>query len=321
MKKPTVKFEDGKYVLNKYQSFYVDEDAVEQDLLREIKFPVLIMDTEFFNRSHDPKPNDSGKKLYSDDEPSMIYTLCYSIANSYMDLANRKNKKSISTLYVRRKMNKADFNFKKEMDRMLTTFVNICIAKNIRTLVFAGESNDVKILTNWINNHSNLLNNKKQELFTRNKQTRQLEINTFDIYKTLEKGFSFSDFTTEGEEFYNPKNLKKGIMGENTIQIPSLKLFFDYFKEYYKDKFEEKNGIYELCKDALTFYSTDSFASEKQFQEGIEVIREVRKHCRNDVLKLLYLINFMYVFGVLSNDQAKESGNNKNYEKILHWVW
>lgn len=63
-----------------------------------------------------------------------------------MDLLQRKNKKAISTLYIRRRFEQTNFDFKKSMDRMLTSFVNTCLNKEIKTLVFAGQYNDVKIL-------------------------------------------------------------------------------------------------------------------------------------------------------------------------------
>gem|GEM_PF-823463 len=144
MKKTDFKQEGDHYKLNKYQKFYVDQNLVKKHLLKIIKFPVVIMDTEFFNRSHDKGNFDH--QLYSEAEPSLIYTLSFSFAQSYMDLLQRKNKKTISTLYVRRRYEQKHFDFKKTMDKMLTSFVNTCLTKEIKTLVFAGQSNDVRIL-------------------------------------------------------------------------------------------------------------------------------------------------------------------------------
>lgn len=53
MKKPDIKFKDGHYLINQFQSFYVDHQLVNKHLMEDIRFPVVIMDTEFFNRSHD----------------------------------------------------------------------------------------------------------------------------------------------------------------------------------------------------------------------------------------------------------------------------
>lgn len=303
MKKTDFKQEGDHYKLNKYQKFYVDQNLVKEHLLKIIKFPVVIMDTEFFNRSHDKGNFDN--QLYSEAEPSLIYTLSFSFAQSYMDLLQRKNKKTISTLYVRRRYEQKHFDFKKAMDKMLTSFVNTCLTKEIKTLVFAGQSNDVRILERWINQHPTLLNNKTTELFFRAKTTQKIEINTFDIYKTLENGFSFTNFNQTGTEFYNQKNLKPGKMGEKTVQLPGLAKFFDYFASYYQGNFlTEKTNIYQLCISALEFYTTPEFTDVEQFNSYNEKIREVRRHCQNDVLKLLYLINFIYVYGVNKNNKG-----------------
>lgn len=303
MKKTDFKQEGDHYKLNKYQKFYVDQKLVKEHLLKIIKFPVVVMDTEFFNRSHDKGNFDT--QLYNEAEPSLIYTLSFSFAQSYMDLLQRKNKKAISTLYVRRRYEQKHFNFKKTMDKMLTSFVNTCLTKEIKTLVFAGQSNDVRILERWINQHPTLLNNKTTELFFRSKATQKIEINTFDIYKTLENGFSFTNFNQTGIEFYNQKNLKPGKMGEKTVQLPGLAKFFDYFDSYYQGNFlAEKTNIYQLCISALEFYTIPKFADVEQFNSYNEKIREVRRHCQNDVLKLLYLINFIYVYGVNKNSKV-----------------
>lgn len=142
-------------------------------------------------------------------------------------------------------------------------------------------------------------------MFIRSKVTKEIEINTFDVYKTLEDGFSFSDYDKNGDEFYERKNLKKGKMGENTVQLPSLTKFFDYFADLYQGVFlEEKTNIYELCISALKFYTIDQFENREEFNNFNEKIKEVRRHCQNDVLKLLNLINFMYLYGVGKKNQG-----------------
>jgi len=99
--------------------------------------------------------------------------------------------------------------------------------------------------------------------------------------------------------------LKPGKMGEKTVQLPGLAKFFDYFDSYYQGNFlAEKTNIYQLCISALEFYTIPKFADVEQFNSYNEKIREVRRHCQNDVLKLLYLINFIYVYGVNKNNKV-----------------
>lgn len=89
------------------------------------------------------------------------------------------------------------------------------------------------------------------------------------------------------------------------MQLPGLAKFFDYFASYYQGNFlAEKTNIYQLCISALEFYTTCEFTDVEQFNGYNEKIREVRRHCQNDVLKLLYLINFIYVYGVNKNNKG-----------------
>jgi hypothetical protein len=140
-----VKYVDEKFFLNKDQYFIFEKEKVKKSL-SEIAFPIIMMDTEFFNKSHDVK--NIKPSLYDQETPNLIYNLSFSIANSYRDLLNRNNEKSITVLTVKKRFEDKNFDFKKQMDKMLTRFFNLAIKRKVKTLIFAGKSNDELILNN-----------------------------------------------------------------------------------------------------------------------------------------------------------------------------
>ncbi|ATZ18744.1 hypothetical protein ESOMN_v1c03620 [Williamsoniiplasma somnilux] len=293
MKNNSIQKKGDRYYLNDHQYFYLNKDTVLKDF-KTIKFPAIIMDTEFFNKSHETNGNKSN--LYNEINKDLVYILQYSFAKNFREIYERKNTKSIKSLTIKRSYKDEKYNFKKQYKAMMNSFINMCIGKGIKTLIFAGAANDKKIISSWINSNKKILNNKKTELFVLDEKTQDYSVNSFDIYNILENALSFSNYTSEGLEFYKKQNLEKGKVGEDTISLPSLKKFFDYFNNIFDlKKFEESDDIYKLCCSALKFFS----ANTMHYDEFIKLNKDVNKakiHCYNDVLKLLYLIKFLFAF-------------------------
>ncbi|WP_211246845.1 hypothetical protein [Mesoplasma photuris] len=308
MKQNSITKIEDKYYVNKHQYFLIDKKEIKSKMSK-IAFPAIIMDTEFFNRSHDH--NEMNKQLYSEEDHDIVYVLQYSFAQNFREIYTRNNRKSIKSMTMRRNYNDNHYNFMKQYDMTIKSFINMCINKGIKTLVFAGDANDAKILKTWINRNKQLLNNKKSELFILNEETHEYDVNTYDIYDVLNRNMSFSNFDKNGKQFYDPKNLKPGRMGENTLSLPSLKKFFDYMRTLSKNEnFKEDEDIYKLCISALKFYSYD-VATLEQHNAWNKDVKMAKVHCYNDVLKLLYLIDFLYAFMFFSDDKNKYIKNEK----------
>ncbi|SYV96135.1 Uncharacterised protein [Mycoplasma putrefaciens] len=62
---------------------------------------------------------------------------------------------------------------------------------------------------------------------------------------------------------------------------------------------------------ALKFFSLDSL-DEQQFKEYRHKINLAKKHCFNDVLKILYLIDFLYSFSKFDDSKNKYIKKDKS---------
>ncbi|ASZ09115.1 hypothetical protein CK556_01935 [Mesoplasma chauliocola] len=299
MKYKNLDIKENSIKFNKYQSIFFNFEGL-QNKLTKIKFPVIILDTEFFNRSHDF--DNIEPKLYSESEKDIVYLMNYSFAKSFNEVQTRNNHKSINSLSIRRKVNDDKYNFKNQYQSMIKSFINMCLNKNIRTIIFAGQDNDKKIIEQWINTYKALFKNKKTDLFLYNKETRLYTLNSFDIYDALEQNLSFTNYDKNGEKFYNEQNLKKGDI-EDSIKIRSLKKFFDYTDDLHsKYNFKEDNITY-LCSRALKLFSLTEI-SQGEHDKLSKSLKEARKHCYDDVLKILVLIKF---FSFIMNKQMGET--------------
>ncbi|ATZ20877.1 hypothetical protein [Mesoplasma coleopterae] len=288
MKYKNLEIKNNSVKLNKYQSIHFNFEGL-QNKLKEIKFPVLILDTEFFNRSHDF--DNIEPKLYGEKEKDIVYLMNYSFAKSFNEIQSRNNHKSINSLSIKRKVNDDKYDFKSQYQSMIKSFINMCINKNIRTIIFAGQDNDKKIIEQWINTYKALFKNKKTDLFIFNKDTKKYRLNSFDIYDALEQNLSFANYLKDGTKFYNEQNLKKGDI-EDSIKIRSLKKFFDYTEELHsKYNFKEDNITF-LCSRALKLFSLEK-VSQSEHDKLSKSLKEARSHCYDDVLKILVLIKFL----------------------------
>lgn len=299
MKYKNLEIQDNEIKLNKYQSIYFNFEGLKNKL-KEIKFPVIILDTEFFNRSHDFENLEP--KLYNEKQKDIVYLMNYSFAKSFNEVQTRNNHKSINSLSIKRKVNDEKYNFKNQYQSMIKSFINMCINKNIRTIIFAGQDNDKKIIEQWINTYKALFKNKKTDLFIFNKDTKTYTLNSFDIYDALEQNLSFANYVKDGSKFYNEQNLKKGEI-EDSIKIRSLKKFFDYTEDLHsKYKFTE-DDIRSLCAQALKLFTLPE-VSQTQHDKLSKSLKQTRKHCYEDVLKILVLIKF---FSFIMNKQMGET--------------
>lgn len=301
MKHQAIKVKDNKYYLNQFQWFMVQKDDLKKRL-SEIQFPAIVLDTEFFNQSHNqtnlPDP------LYNEKNPSLVYVLQYSFVNSLKEIFLRSNRRAIKSLTIKRKFNDPKYDFNQQYEGLIRSFIQMCINKKIQTIIVSGASNDKTILQNWVNNHQTWLKNKSTGVFQKN-GNGNYELQIFDIYDVLEKTMAFSNFKSDGSVFSEPKHLKKGNFGENTIQIPSLKRFFDYFAQLYQtERFEDNADIYKLCVGALRFYSLKTM-SYKDFLKYNEQVKQAKFHCFNDVLKTLYMLKFWYSLLAFPDDKNK----------------
>ncbi|WP_043645703.1 hypothetical protein [Mycoplasma putrefaciens] len=299
---------DKKYFLNNFQYFYIDKKQTLEEL-KKIKWPAIIVDTEFFNKSHNY--DNLEPTLYDENQKDLVYVLQYSLAKNMNEIYYRVNRKAIKSLTIKRNFKDLNYNFFKQYNSLKNSFLNMCINKKIRTIIFAGSANDKKIIELWINQNQAILKNKHSELFILDPTTKTYKVNSFDVYKILHN-LSFSNTDQNNQQFYNPKNLNKGSIGENTIQLPSLKKFFDYFNQVFADPgFDEQENIYQLCSVALKFFSLDSL-DEQQFKEYSHKINLAKKHCFNDVLKILYLIDFLYSFSKFDDSKNKYIKKDKS---------
>jgi len=287
-------FREGKYYLNEEQFFMVDREKIKKEM-GEWSFPMLIMDTEFFNKSHDKfkiRPS-----AYTRKNPDIIYTLSFSIAQSYKDLLDRNNDRSVTSYSIHRRNSDKNFDAQKQMDKLLTKFFNMAFHKNIKSLVFAGKANDQIILNNWINQHTTVLNNKVTELFTKDPTTKKWAVKALDAYDVLKDGFSVSNTLQGNLQYDADNNLKNGSIGENTKQIPGLRRFYEYVTLFPNiEQLDEEDNIYDLCVDVLRLFSLP-YKKNKMINQDQHSLKLAIRHCRNDVVKLLYLIYFLHCFG------------------------
>ncbi|KNG79648.1 hypothetical protein [Mycoplasma sp. HU2014] len=290
-----------KYFINDFQYFYINKKEVSNEL-KKIKWPAIIVDTEFFNRSHNT--DNITPTLYDEQQKDLVYILQYSFAKNMNEIYYRVNRKAIKSLAIKRKHNDPNYNFTKQYNSLKNSFLNMCISKKIRTIIFAGSANDKKIIELWINQNKVILKNKKSDLFILDSQTKQYTVNSFDIYKVLQK-LSFSNADENNNEFYNPKNLNKGLIGDDTIQLPSLRKFFDYTKQIFSDKgLNDEDDIYDLCCNALKLFSLKDIDVD-HFKNYTRKVSLAKTHCFNDVLKILYMIDFLYAFSKFSDNKNK----------------
>jgi len=126
-------------------------------------------------------------------------------------------------------------------------------------------------------------------------------VKALDAYDVLKDGFSVSNTLQGNVQYDADNNLKNGAIGENTKQIPGLRRFYEYVTLFPNiDQLDEEDNIYDLCVDVLRLFSlpykTNKFANHDQHSLKLAV-----RHCRNDVVKLLYLIYFFHCFGNLDD--------------------
>ncbi|WP_041361964.1 hypothetical protein [Mycoplasma mycoides] len=293
--------ENEKYYLNKYQYFYINKKEITK-ILNQINWPAIIVDTEFFNKSHNKE--EIQPTLYNDTQKDLVYILQYSFAKNLEEIYNRINRKAIKSLAIKRNYNDKTYDFFKQYNLLKKSFINMCINKKIKTIIFAGQSNDKKIIESWVNENKNLLKNKKSDLFILDKTTNEYKINSLDIYQVLNH-LSFVNLDNQNQQFYNPKNIQKGWIGENTITIPSLRKFIDYAKDIFNDSnLNDTEDIYLSCCNALKLFSLDKINID-EFEVLNKSVKLAKTHCFNDVLKILYLIDFIYAFSKFKNTNNK----------------
>ncbi|ADR24405.1 conserved domain protein [Mycoplasma leachii PG50] len=68
--------ENEKYYLNKYQYFYINKKEITK-ILKQISWPAIIVDTEFFNKSHNKE--ELQPTLYNDNEKDCKFGLYFTI--------------------------------------------------------------------------------------------------------------------------------------------------------------------------------------------------------------------------------------------------
>ncbi|AHI52878.1 hypothetical protein [Spiroplasma culicicola] len=298
MNKESIKvIDNGYFLLNEFQNFRFDKNTAKK-LLDNIQFPIIVLDTEFFNYSHDN--GDFETKLYSEEQKDLVYVIQYSFAKSLKEIANRDNKKAIKSITIRRAYNDNGYNFHAQYKKMITSFLNMCRNKEIKTIVCAGASNDIKIINQWINENKNLFSRKTLNIAFYNKEKKELNANYFDIYDVLENSFSFSNTNKDGSEFYNAKNLPSGKQSQEMIALTSSKKFFDWFDSIDNNKNwkNEDEDIRSLCKTAYTFFAAPKThkMSFEEYKVMNKAIKKVIDHCYNDVLKVLVFLEFVYEF-------------------------
>ncbi|SYV96136.1 Uncharacterised protein, partial [Mycoplasma putrefaciens] len=137
---------DKKYFLNNFQYFYIDKKQTLEEL-KKIKWPAIIVDTEFFNKSHNY--DNLEPTLYDENQKDLVYVLQYSLAKNMNEIYYRVNRKAIKSLTIKRNFKDLNYNFFKQYNSLKNSFLNMCINKKIRTIIFAGSANDKKIIELW----------------------------------------------------------------------------------------------------------------------------------------------------------------------------
>ncbi|WP_338971114.1 hypothetical protein [Spiroplasma endosymbiont of Panorpa germanica] len=296
MKKYCITPKEGMFYLNNHQFFKIDRPKLNS-YLNQIKFPAIVIDTEFFNHSHD-RNDPNNEKLYNENRKDVVVVFQYSFISNLKEITTRDNTKAIQSVSLKRGYNDSRYDFEAQYEKMVKSFLSNCIKKRIRTMIVAGGTNDNKIIQDWAAKYHTLFKNKKIDLFNFSTKSPLPDINSFDIYKPLEEALAFSNFNNKGSEFHVQKYLKPGWCGEDMISIPGLKKFFDYFEDINNHDFHEEKDVYQLSCKALEFYSYKKISLEK-YKSLNNDIKQIRKHCYNDVLKLLLLIDFLYSFSFL----------------------
>ncbi|WP_339031006.1 hypothetical protein [Spiroplasma endosymbiont of Cantharis nigra] len=297
MKRNSIKIiDEGFFLLNENQNFRFDREGSKK-ILENIQFPIIVLDTEFFNHSHDNGENE--KKLYDDNNKDLVYVIQYSFAKSLKEISNRDNKKAIKSITIKRNFNDKAYDFFDQYSKMIISFLNMCRNKEIRTIVCAGASNDVKIINKWINDNKRLFARKTLKMAFYNKDSKELNANYFDIYDILENTFSFSNTNKLGEEFWKRENLPAGKQSDEMIALTGTKKFFDWFEDINQNIFkDEKDDIYTMCCSAYSFFSrsVNRKMEYEEFKAMNKNIKRVIDHCYNDVLKVLEFLSFVYEF-------------------------
>lgn len=292
---------EGYFLVNEHQTFRFDKNVARNEI-ENIQFPIIVLDTEFINYSHDDGEFD--KKLYDEKNKDLVYVIQYSFAKSLKEIANRNNKKAIKSITIKRAHNDQEYDFYDQYSKMIKSFLNMCRNKEIKTIVCAGAANDMKIINQWINENKKLFARKTLNIAFYNKETKELNANYFDIYHVLENSFSFSNTNNNGEEFYNPNNLPRGKQGDDMIALTSSKKFFDWFEEVGTNNLlkSENEEIKDLCRKAYRLYAypKDKKMSFEEYKVMNKAIKDVIDHCYNDVLRVLIFLEFLYEFTFLS---------------------
>jgi len=298
MKKNSINIiSDSFFLINEHQTFRFDKN-IAKNSIENIQFPIIVLDTEFMNHSHDE--NDFNKKLYDEKNRDLVYVIQYSFAKSLKEIAYRDNKKAIKSFVIKRAFNDSNYDFNLQYNKMTISFLNTCRSKMVKTIVCAGAVNDIKIINQWINKYKNLFSRKTLNIAFYNKESKELNANYFDIYEVLENSFSFSNTTSDGSEFYNANNLPRGKQSNDMIALTSSKKFFDWFDATDVNKIlkMEDEDIKNLCKKAYKLYAYPKnlkmpFEEYKEMQKSV---KKVINHCYNDVLKVLLFLGFIYEF-------------------------
>ncbi|AKU79746.1 hypothetical protein [Spiroplasma turonicum] len=289
--------DEGYFLINENQTFRFDKE-VAKNYIEKIEFPIIILDTEFFNYSHDIN-NEFEEKLYNENNKDLVYVVQYSFAKSLKEISSRDNKKAIKSISIKRSYNDSSYNFYSQYEKMIISFLNMCRNKDIRTIVCAGASNDIKIIKLWVNNNRKLFSKKPLKMTYLNKEKNELNVKNFDVYDILENCFSFSNTKNDGTEFWNKNNLPSGKQNDEMITLTSMKKFFDWFEGNVDNIFKnEKTDIYSMCCETYSFFSYPntkkiSFESYKHMNK---TLKKVIDHCYNDVLKILIFLEFIYEF-------------------------
>lgn len=268
---------EARYDLNSHQWIIIKKEVI-QDTFRKLKFPLIFLDLEFFNRSHQIKQfNDCCCDLA--DGQSYVYLLQFAIYRNFKQLIKSDPQNTIKELKLERKRPDSQYSFNDSYQLLVNDFISLFIKNKIKTIVLAGASNDEQIINSWFQ--------KYQE-----QKNKIIKPEFWDIYPTLEQTMSFANLTAEGEIFWAPNNLKKGFSGDNSLSLPSLKKFFNYMTTVFPNfAYNDDADIYHLSREILAFFCQRSL-STLQYNRGMKAFREAQKHCFNDVYKLITIIKY-----------------------------
>jgi hypothetical protein len=287
-------FEANEYVLEGNRFFACDKKSLNEKYLSKIKYPLMILDTEFINRSHNKTPQSPiflRKKISSD----LVYIIQYAIYNSEAELLADDNGAKIKKIVIER--NVKSFNLFQSYDELKEEFVDACIDNEIKMFCCSGGATDFRLIKTWLYEY---LDDEQLKMLDCVNYINEdnWDINHIDPYDIMKDVFSFENLGVDGQEYIDPHRLPHGKQNKQMLQFSSFTKLFNWTEQVWEFPFRDEKewGIYDLCVEMFQFYNyTSTYRFDaKQMKHFQEVLNITVDHCWNDVYKIIIFMNFCF---------------------------